>query len=84
MRGQDPSASFLWYLPIYWLTHSGLYVNCVSKIQSASSNSNLSHVKHISLMVVGKKAQITAIVIIFCLIPYGFVSQFTGKTGYNY
>lgn len=35
-------------------------------------------------MVVGKKAQITAIVIIFCLIPYGFVSQFTGKTGYNY
>lgn len=57
---------------------------CCGNSSVYNSNSNSIHVEHIFLMVGGQKPKINAIVILFCLMPYGFVSQFTRNTGYNY
>lgn len=49
IRDPDPPASSLWDLPVYWLTHSAVYVNCVVKIQVLIFKCKLK--SHISLMV---------------------------------
>lgn len=80
----EPLGSSPWDLPIYELTHLILCVHCVVKIQALNFKFKLNLCSTYFSNGGGKKTQKMAIVILFCLIPYGFVSRFTRKTGYNY